>query len=294
MTNLTEKAMLAGLNIAQWSARKHDKRVSDKVARDHETSADAGRYNKTLIAKDALGEISSLANEARSHHYTNTLPWGDNGVRILPAANYWDYVQAQRVYKERFGAAVHAFSDNYPDYVAEAQCRLKKLFNHGDYPLPDELAAKFHYEIAFSPLPDANDFRVSLGENEETHIRAEIERRMTRATEAAMRDLWQRVFDAVSHMRDRLGRYDVDPAGRVQNPFRDTLVGNLRDLAELLPKLNVLGDPALDDMRRRLVSSLCVHDAQDLRDDASLRRDVARGADEILADMAGYVGATAA
>jgi hypothetical protein len=295
MTRLTDRAMLAGLTIAQWSARKHDKRVSDKVARDHDASADAGRYNKTLVAKEALKEIASIASEARGHHYTNTLPWADNGARILPAANYWDYTQEQRAFKERFHRAVTQFHESYPNYVAEAQNRLKTLFRADDYPSPAELAVKFHYEIAFTPLPSGEDFRVSLGEVEESRIRADIEQRLAGATQAAMRDLWERIHNAVLHIRERLDLYEVHPvSGKVQNPFRDTLVENLRDLAELLPKLNVTGDPALDAMRHRLAKSLCGHDAQELRDDDALRERTARTADNILADMAGYVTPAAA
>ena len=295
MTRLTDRAMLAGLTITQWSARKHDKRVSDKVARDHDAGVDAGRYHKTLVAKEALKEIASVANEARGHHYTNTLPWADNGARILPAANYWDYTQAQRALKERFQGTVARFREGYPHYVAEAQTRLKRLFRASDYPLAGELATKFRYEIAFTPLPSAEDFRVSLGEVEEARIRSDIERRLTEATQTAMRDLWERVYNAVSHMRDRLKLYDVHPvSGKVQNPFRDSLVENLRDLAELLPKLNVTGDPALDAMRHRLADSLCVHDAQALRDDDALRKQATRTAEDILADMAGYVALAAA
>jgi len=295
MTRLTDRAMLAGLTIAQWSARKHDKRVSEKVARDHDASADAGRYNKTLVAKEALKEIASVANEARSHHYMNTLPWADNGARILPAANYWDYTQAQRAFKERFQGAVVQFCESYPHYVLEAQNRLKKLFVASDYPSPADLAVKFHYEVAFTPLPSGEDFRVLLGETEEARIRAEIEQRLAEATQAAMRDLWDRVYKAVSHLRERLDLYEVHPvSGKVQNPFRDSLVENLRELAELLPRLNVTGDPALDAMRHRLSESLCTHDAQALRDDDALRQQTARTAENILADMAGYVAPAAA
>ncbi len=295
MTRLTDRAMLASLTITQWSARKHDKRVSDQVARDHDASVDAGRYHKTLVAKEALKEIASVANEARGHHYTNTLPWADNGARILPAANYWDYTQEQRALKERFLGAVTRFCEGYPHYMVEAQTRLKRLFRADDYPLPEELSTKFHYEVAFAPLPAAEDFRVSLGEVEEARIRADIEQRLAEATQAAMRDLWERIYSAVSHLRDRLDLYEVHPvSGNVQNPFRDSLVGNLRDLAELLPKLNVTGDPALDAMRHRLAESLCAHNAQALREDDALREKTARTAEDILADMAGYVTPAAA
>ena len=57
---------------------------------------------------------------------------------------------------------------------------------------------------------------------------------------------------------------------------------------------NETGDPALDAMRHRLGESLCVHEAQALRDDDALREQAARTAEDILADMAGYVTPAAA
>ena len=106
-----------------------------------------------------------------------------------------------------------------------------------------------------------------------------------------MRDLWERVHSAVSRMSRNLNSYGTDPAtGRIVHPFRDSMVENLRALVEVLPKLNVSGDPHLDDMRQRLVQALCPHDAQELRDDAGLRRSVASEADAILDAMADYVG----
>ena len=227
--------------------------------------------------------------------YTNTLPWADNGARILPAANYWAYTQAQRDLKETFAAEVRSFCAGYREHLAEARSRLNGLFVEADYPDPAEIDLKFAYRTGFSPLPAAEDFRVALGEGEQVHIRAQIETRLNEAAEAAGRDLWERIHKAVSCMRNRLDLYAVDPvSGKAEHPFRDSLVENLRDLVELLPRLNMTGDPALETMRRRLAASLCGHDPQDLRDDGALRARTARSAEAILDDMAGSVAPAAA
>ena len=295
MTQLTERAMLVCLHISQWTARKHDKAASAEVADTYGANVNVGRYTKSLIDKDALRDICRIARDARGHHDANTLPWTDTGFRILPGANYFDYTEAQRGFRTKFETAVKAFAGDYADHRDQARNALKGLFSITDYPSPDEIAAKFRMETSFLPLPDAADFRVTLGAAEEARIRADIEARVKGAADAAMRDLWKRVHDTVARMSDRLNAYGVDAdTGKVINPFRDSLVGNLRDLAELLPKLNIAGDPQLEDMRERLVASLCPHDPQALRDSPTLRQSVAREADQILADMAGYVGAAAA
>ncbi len=291
MTNITERAMLVALNISQWSARKHDKKASEDVAKINGSDVHMGRYTKDLVDKDALRNIQLIARAAREHHLFNTLPWCDAGFRILPGAAYFDYTAEQRRFRSKYQGAVREFSERYQTCVNEARTRLQGLFSMADYPSPEEIAGKFAMECAFTPLPDGDDFRVTLGAEEEARVRAEIEQRVQCAAEDAMRDLWARVHDAVARMSRNLNNYHVDPvSGKVQHPFRDTMVENLRALAEVLPKLNVAGDPHMESMRSRLVESLCFHEAQTLRDDASLRRSVASEADDILAGMAAYVG----
>ena len=83
---LAARAMLAGLTISQWSARKTDKRATREVHTHHNAKDDSGTYRKALVAKSALEGIAAIASEARGTHYALTLPWLDSGARLLPAA----------------------------------------------------------------------------------------------------------------------------------------------------------------------------------------------------------------
>jgi len=65
-------------------------------------------------------------------------------------------------------------------------------------------------------------------------IDADVRESLTRGTE----DLWKRMRKVVSHMVDRLN----EPESR----FHATLVTNVFDLVELLPRLNVNGDAELN------------------------------------------------
>jgi hypothetical protein len=99
MTIITEKAMLARLKISRWGASKHDRAISEQVAVQHQADPSMGRYSKRLVARERLEEIRQIATRARHHHYENTLPWLDDGARILPAANYFDYMAQQNALK---------------------------------------------------------------------------------------------------------------------------------------------------------------------------------------------------
>jgi hypothetical protein len=282
MNNLSSSLMLSTLNMSMWSARKHDKKVSQEVASNHNTDIDVGRYNKVLIARDAVEEIKKITNKVRTFHYENTLPWHDDGARILPNANFFVYSEKMREFREEFENAVNKFIANYPVYVQEARKRLNGLFKQEDYPSETKIKEKFGFRIYFDPLPTAEDFRVSLKQGDAERIKRDISHRLNQAQARAMNDLWQRLYDAVSKMSERLN----DPDAR----FKNSLVGNLVELTQLLPKLNFLNDPKLEGMRKKVEDELCKHSPEILRGNSITREDTAKEADKILKAMAGYVG----
>ena len=144
MSNLTEKAMLVRQAINVWSGRKFDKKVTREVLDHHNASTDAGRWNKSLIARAALADVTRAraANQARTHHYDHTLSWEDWGARILPAAAYFDYMDEQRDFKTEFDAAADAFERNYVQYVNDAKAALNGMFDPNDYPGVHEIRSR--------------------------------------------------------------------------------------------------------------------------------------------------------
>jgi hypothetical protein len=88
---ITERAMLAAIHISIWTAVKHDRKVSHEVANQHGAPVSAGRYNKQLLrGAGKLDELRTLAGQIRQHFYKITLPWSDEGYRLLPAHFYFE------------------------------------------------------------------------------------------------------------------------------------------------------------------------------------------------------------
>ena len=288
--NITDRAMLVTLSIGQWTAQKHDKQASRDIAHMNHVAENVGRYNKVLIAKSALQDIASTVTAARTYHYTVTLPWRHKGSDILPSALYMDYANEMRRLRIDNENAREKLYDAYPSLIEQARIDLNGMFNESDYPTLDRLKRKFYFGYEISPLPVSGDFRVELSQSAVDQIKAEIDGNMQGAIGDAMKDVWNRVYERVSLMRDGLAKYGVDDKGKVVGKFHDTLVGNLRDLCDLLPKLNVTGDSSLETMRASLLGSLCAHDPQTLRDSDAVRLSVISEAEKALADMASYAG----
>lgn len=254
---LSSRAMLCALSISMWIARKHDPDASEEIAARHGAQTDAGRYHKVLLPRQALAEIQKIVSEARQEHYFMTLPWDDNGYRVLPAAVYLDHAKRMRALSSRFAAAVEILTGEFGTLVAQSRTRLGGLFREQDYPTIEELRAKFGFETNVLPLPDAGDFRVALGDEERERIRRQITAAVESSLQVGSRELWYRLYEAVQHMADRLNAYKVTDQG-IEHPFRDTVVTNLVKLTEVLPKLNITSDPELARLAAQVRSSLLV------------------------------------
>lgn len=290
MNPFSAKAMLASLSICQWGNRKFERVVTDAVAASGRTDRAFLSTSKKLVGKDATSPITAAAARARDHHYTNTLPWLDSGYRLLPSANYFEYVDKERQIKAEFNDAVDGFLASYPAHREAARSSLGDLFNEADYPDVQGLRARFRLESNFLPFPDSADLRVEIPASEIKRLSENVDARVAEALERATGDLFERVVGVVGALRDKLSSYSVSPDGKVQHPFRDSAVLNLRELADLLPRLNVTNNPQLAALHVKLMQSLCPLDPDQLRVSDTARSQAVRSADDILAALAGYVG----
>lgn len=289
MTTITDKAMLARLKIQQWQATKHDKKISNEIANRHGARADMGKYMKQLMAREHLVTIREIATEARHHHYENTLPWLDDGVRILPVANYFDYMAEQNRLRDKFQAAVAKFVAAYPQLREEAKRELNGLFDPKDYPAESRIGRMFSMNCDIDPMPSQDDFRVNLSAAETRRIRDALQGRLDAAVGDAVNSLWERIFDVTERMVDRLRAYGTDENGKIVGAFRDSLIGNVRELVELLPKLNVTQDNRLADLADRIARDLASVEPAELRENEALRKEVAAKAEAIMKEVKGFM-----
>lgn len=279
--DVTSRAMLVSLRISTWSARKYDKKISDEVARNHASTTDAGRYNKHLLPGEAISyrELQQSVSDARAYHYSQTLPWSDEGWRILTTANFMDYSTGMRGKLDECRLRLDNFVGAYPLLKAGAKALLNGMFNEADYPAESDIRSLFRFGVDYNPLPTAGDFRVSLPADEMQLIAERTEQRVKDAVADAAKDAWRRLYEQVEHMRERL----ADPKAI----FRDTLVQNARELTDVLRKLNITADPKLDAACADVVRSLTTREAETLRKNPRLRQAVSGEADRILAAMSG-------
>ncbi|MFC5861748.1 hypothetical protein ACFPT7_05545 [Acidicapsa dinghuensis] len=279
---ITEKAMLASVHISVWTAVKHDRKVSREVADQHGAHRGAGRYNKQLLHGAAkLEEMRTLAGQIRQYFYKVTLPWSDEGFRLLPANFYFDLMARMREFEASFDEGVEAFLSVYPGYIEQVRPELNGLFREEDYPSPDKLRAKFGVKLEVLPIPTGADFRVEMSAEEQARVAREIDANVRQSFMRGTEDLWRRLREVVAHMVERLNEPD--------SRFHRSLVTNVLDLVELLPRLNVNGDAELNRFAEQVKERLCNYSAQELKKHDLLRVTTAADAANIVAEMDGLL-----
>jgi hypothetical protein len=287
-TPLSRKTVLVAVKVSEWTARKLDKEITDETNRRRNASKDAGRYNKLLINAERLEKLNKLVSAARDLHYSMTRPWVDKGPRILPNALYSKFTDKFRVLKREFEAAADEFAAGYPGFVEERKAKLNGAFKESDYPSPSEIRGKFKLELTVLPLPDADDFRTDIDADTLADIKAEIAEASGKVVNDAMKATAAEIIELVGHMAEKLHEQKSKKPGQ-RKFYMDSLVDNVRELAELLPAFNFTNDPKFDAITQRIVRELTVEDAKDLRKNDTAAEAVAKSADEIVAEVSKFL-----
>lgn len=271
-------AMLVELNMSMWTARKMDKKVSEEVDVAKNTKARAGNYHKKLLAgSNKLDSIQRISTAVRTWHYMNTLPWSDNGARLLPMKNFFEYKQTLNNFENEFDTAVNEFLIEYPTLVSTSAFTLGTMFDRNEYPDVEDIRNKFKFRYAFTPVPDAGDFRIDVEEQTKQELKDQYEGYYQNKLQDAMKDTWDRLHTTLTHMSERLDYTDEN-----KKKFWDSMFSNASDLCGLLTRLNVTNDPKLEQARQSLERALVGVEPDTVRKSQDVRETVKKRVDDIL------------
>jgi len=247
--SISSAAMIVDFNASVWTARKKDNKASEDV--NNMNAADKGVANvtKNLLGEcDELRAIQKFAANVRNIHYSMTMPWSDNGSRLLTTQQYFKYNEVMTDLQQEFYRLVGELLDVYEWRVIKAQDKLGTMFNRDEYPTRDSLQDKFGFRISYVPLPDAGDFRIDIGNEAMTQIKSQYESHYTQAIQTAMNDLWHKLHDNLTTLVRQL---EVNEEGK-GNRLYDSVFDRALELTEMLGTCNVTGDSQMEAMKRQL------------------------------------------
>ena len=279
---LASSSMLVEVNISNWAGRKKDKRASIDVTSANHADTGVASVNKKLLANsDTLKAIQTHVTATRNIHANMTMPWSNSGLRLLPTAQYFKYSQAMSEMQNEFDKLVQDFLTSYNDEVVDVQLKLGDLFSRDDYPTVETLERKFAFRMNYMPLPDAGDFRVDIGNDALREVKEAYADFYTKQYNTAMNDVWTRLHTALTNMSERLD-YGSKEDKKV---FRDSLVGNVNDMIELLRVCNVTSSPQMAQMANRLEDAMSGVTADGLREDDAFRAETKAAVDAAIKSL---------
>lgn len=279
------KSILVFLKIKTWSSKITEQSIRTGAARANKADIDLVSAQKRLIKKSRLDKITALAWNGRKIFYRLTLPWDNYGTRLLPANLLERFKNDMANIQAQFQNEVDKFLKDYNqarDEMRNEVTGLGHLFRDEDYPNLATVRSRFEYTWIYQPLPDPThiDVNSALSSDQVAEIRRSVEDQAKANIVGAVQNTWARLHDSVKKMADTLSKTD--------QIFRDSLVGNLLDVCDILPALNVTGDPRLDAACEE-AKKLCRFDPETLRKDKEARSDAAKEADDLVNRLAGFM-----
>jgi hypothetical protein len=247
--SISSAAMIVDFNASVWTARKKDRKASDDVTNMNAAAKGVANVTKNLLGDcEELRAVQKFAANTRNLHYGMTMPWSDNGSRLLTTMQYFKYHEVMTDLQYEFERLVDEFLTVYEWKIMDAQAKLGAMFHRDEYPTRDSLRDKFGFRVSYVPLPDSGDFRIDIGNEAMVTLQTQYETHYTQAIKTAMNDIWQKLHDNLTTLARQL---DVNEEGKGNRLF-DTVFDRAIELTEMLGTCNVTGDSQMEAMKRQL------------------------------------------
>ena len=279
--SLVNRAMLVQLSVTKPKMTEKDKSTTSEVAvRKHASEASVSVVKK-LYPKHLLAPIVEVESSARRYIESVTQPWG-RGLAMLPIAMFMEphnFSKRIGVFKMQFDQAVTVFLNNYSNVLTQAAVDQGDMFDVDAYPDLSQLKAEFTFDVSYPSLSQEGGLVLDLEAEVLAELEETIAKQQTARMAAGQRDLYERLGAAVK----RIAVQCSNDKGKIY----DSLTGNLSDLLQVLPLLNLSGDEAFASLCEEARQLVVAPEA--IRTVPQVREDTAKVANDILAKMKAFI-----
>jgi hypothetical protein len=169
-----------------------------------------------------------------------------------------------------------------PCLVDQARLMHNGEFNESLYPEWRFMRQKFAFEMAFTPVPQSAHF-ITKGFAQPVidEMRTRLEADNTARLQAAVTDTYNRLMKPVQDIAQKLT--GKDPI------FRDSLIGNVKEVLDLIPTLNLTNDAELSRLAKEVQDNFANLNPDELRENVDIRKKVTASAKKLVASF-GQIG----
>jgi len=302
-----KKVLVLELHVGQWRYKRPSKKALAAMA--DKLGIDEKHLSAQYLAADRIyfKPLERCITDFKAVITDHTLGHSEKANYTLPVSNYELIDETIRDFCLEFEKHVSGIASQFDRIKTEARNALNGdfgLFNDLDYPSIEQLTGdtvihrqgearrtkgKYYFSYKFKPYTTAGSLQADLVSDSLKDLKKIMEQETLNDFHSVIGDIWDRIFTCTKNLKDAMKKPDrQDKSGEFQAPiFRDSIIGNIKELVNIIPSLNIFEDPAIDQARTELIKELCDIDPQELRDNKEKRIEAEKKADKILNKLPG-------
>jgi len=211
--------------------------------------------------------LTTLKSQAAAYWRAVTLPYPQDGVRLIKQADIGAFEDRMREYKEQLVAAAANLQLEYETLKTAAREKLGDLYNPADYPA--SLDGVFDLRWEYPPVEPPNylmTFNPELYQQEQQRVQHRFETAVVMAENAFAEQLQ----DMISHLIERL----TDEPDGTKKTFKVSAIENFKEFYENFQDMNVRSNAQLERLIRQANELVSGIDVKDLRKNTNLRQNL--------------------
>jgi hypothetical protein len=275
-TTFQSSMVLVCLSVGVWSAEKTDDEATAVVEADAGMavgSKEGGTFRKVLMKNSLLSAIKLNRQRATVYNKGVTKPWNDCGERIMPQIDRLEHKAKIQEYKDIHDQLVSEFEADYHQYITAESSRLQKHFKQEDYPSLQEIRSKFHFDVTYSPVPDAGHFLTDLGSTQRAEMIEQFNASANRRIRNVIRVVTGEFVSNLRHIVERLTDTVDENGEEKKSRLFKSLFTNTENSIATLRKMNITNDPELFAAADELERVMGNTDISELKNSTYARQD---------------------
>lgn len=292
---IQESALLIKIKCKKWQHSKNDKDAATALAIEHNVFDKAGNPDhKAFSVYQNMADVpvikaldKTIGQVGNNVSRKMLLPWTEG--EHLVTADILDKVE-QKIegYQDKMVDLKHELKKEWPIVLKDLENRLGNTFDPSFYPSVEEIADEYSITYKLKNLDDSNDIRVKLPNSKIQKIKEDAEEEISRKVRIAQDKIHERVIGVLEAMILGLERHGVIEEGATKpSKFGNSTIANVKELADILPDLNIFGDDQLDIASNKIISRLRNLNPEELRGSKDKREEVVKDAKDIVDSLSG-------
>lgn len=263
------RALLVRYRPTVWQATARDPEATKAAG----LEASGSYVMKRLVDKRLVNDIVAEAKSIRRDIEAATLPWSEEGERLLPAKGLDEFRALLAALSDRYDKVVDLFVADYERAVQSQRKKLGSLYNADDYPAISDVRGRFGLRVQYLPLPTGKEFdAIELPKR----VRDELRRGTAQMADAAVRAAERYYMDRLKDVADKI----QDQIANQKTKLRRGSYDYMKQLVDAADTMNILENRKLTKAAGLLRESVTDVDPYALRNDARCQSKALRALDE--------------